>query len=278
MVVTKNISAIRNTCLRTLLFTFSLSLSFISSTVQADGLKFAIQPILPTDRTKTIYKPLAEYLSKKTGIKITIVTASNWLTYWELMKKGDEYDIVMDAAHFTDFRIKRLGYIVLAKVPDPVSYTLVTSEENLVIDPKELTGQQIATMGSPSLGGIRLAKMFPNPIRQPIIVETPNSMDAINKVLTGEVTAAIIPTPLLNKHADLNPVITTEQVPHIAISVSSKINNETRATIRNALIYATESEEGLKMLDAIQFPEFVAASPTIYAGQAELLEGVWGYW
>ncbi len=262
-----------------LLFTAFIALLLFSPSISfAQELKFAIQPILSAERTKTVFRPLAEYLTKKTGIDISIVTASNWMSYWETMKKTNEYDIILDAAHFTDFRIKRLGYTVLVKVPDTVSYTLVTNDNNLVLDPIELTGRQIATAGSPSLGGIRLAEMFPNPIRQPIIVETPDSLEAINKVLKGDVTAAIVPTPLLNKYTELNPIVTTAQVPHIAISVSSKISHETRAAIKNALLFASENEEGIIMLDAIKFPEFVSANPTIYAGQAKLLQGVWGYY
>ena len=262
--------------LLTALLLFFPSISFAQELKQE--LKFVIQPILSAERTKAVYQPLAEYLTKKTGINVSIVTASNWMSYWETMKKANEYDIILDAAHFTDFRIKRLGYTVLVKIPDTVSYTLVTNDKNLVLDVKELTGRQIATASSPSLGGIRLAQMFPNPIRQPIIVETPDSIEAIDKVLNGDVTAAIIPTPLLNKYSELNPVITTAQVPHIAISVSSKISHKTRTAIKNALLFAADSEEGIKMLDAIKFPGFVNANPTIYAGQAKLLQGVWGYY
>jgi len=267
-----------NSSFNSLLLTFIAVILIFPSLCFSQELKFAIQPILSAEKTKKVYAPLAEYLTKKIGITIKIVTASNWMSYWETMKKGKEYDIILDAAHFTDFRIKRLGYTVLAKIPNTVSYTLVTNDDDLVLDPKELTGKQIATPGSPSLGGIRLAEMFPNPIRQPIFIETPDSIEAIEKVLKGDVQAAIVPTPLLNKYRDLNPVITTAQVPHIAISVSSRVSKETRAAIKNALIFATDSKEGVEMLDAIQFPEFVNASPTTYAGQGKLLQGVWGYY
>lgn len=254
-----------------------LFLSLFYSVSHAATLNLIVQPILGPKRTIEFYQPLAAYLRKATGEDIRVIAAVNFPAYWETMKKGEDYDIVMDAAHFTDFRRERLGYTVLAKVPDTVSYSLVTSEEELIIDPEELIGRNVATMSSPGLGGIRLNELFPNPLRQPIIVETPNSMAAVDKVMKGEAIAAIIPTPLLNTLSGLNTVMTTDPVPHVGFSVSPKVSKKAGKAIKEALIKAETTEEGKKMLESIRFPRFVDANAKIYTGQASLLEGVWGY-
>jgi phosphonate transport system substrate-binding protein len=254
-----------------------LFLSLFYTVSHARTLNLIVQPILDPKRSIEFYQPLAEYLSKQTGEDIKIIAAVNFPAYWETMKKGKDYDIVMDAAHFTDFRRDRLGYTVLAKVPDTVSYSLVTDEEAMILDPEELIGKPIATMSSPGLGGIRLNEMFPNPLRQPIIMETPNSLAAVDKVKKGEAIAAIIPTPLLNSLEGLNTVTTTDPVPHVGFSVSPGVSKELQESIKKALVNASKTEEGKKMLEAISFPQFVDADAKIYDGQAALLEGVWGY-
>lgn len=252
-------------------------MGLLLSSAQAASYNLVVQPILDPQRTIEFYQPLAKYLSKNTGQEIKVIAAVNFPAYWETMKKGKDYDIIMDAAHFTDFRRERLGYRVLAKVPDTVSYSLVTHEESLVLDPEELIGKKVATMSSPGLGGIRLNELFPNPLRQPIVIETANSLAAVDLVKKGDAEAAIIPTPLLNTLEGLNTVITTEPVPHVGFSVGPKVSKQARDAIQKALINADKSDEGKAMLEAIRFPRFVSASDKIYVGNAELLEGVWGY-
>ncbi len=243
----------------------------------AKPINFIFQPILSPKRTVISYQPLVNYLRKTTGLDIKLVTAVNFPAYWETMKKGKEYDLIMDAAHFTEYRAKRQGYTVLAKVPDTVSFSLVTDEEELVLDSTELIGQKIASMGSPGLGGIRLAQMFPNPLRQPIIMEASNSLSAVEKVKKGEAVAALIPTPLLNGLTGLNTVVITDPVPHVGISAAPSVSEEAKEAIKRALIEATKSKEGQKMLEKINFPGFVDANAKTYLGQSALLDGIWGY-
>jgi phosphonate transport system substrate-binding protein len=243
---------------------------------QAAEYNLVVQPILTQDETRKAFQPLADYLSKATGQDIKLITAVNFLTYWETMKKG-KYDLVIDAAHFTDYRASRMGYTVLAKIPDVVSYALVTNEDAFVLDPAELIGKTVATIGSPSLGAVRLEEMYPNPLRQPVIMETNNSTESIERVLEKKADAAIVPTPLVGRYPSLVTVTTTEQVPHIAISAASRVDQQTQKRIQDALVNADQTAEGQQMLKAINFPGFEKATAKTYTGYASLLEGVWGY-
>jgi len=236
---------------------------------RAESYTFVVQPILPPAQTRKAFQPLADYLSQATGQEIRLVTAVNFLAYWARMKRG-EYDLVLDAAHFTDWRVKNMGYVVLAKIPDTVSYSLVTDESTLVLEPSELVGKRLATIGSPSLGAVRLAQMFPNPLRQPVAIEVDNSRQAIEAVLKGRAVAAIVPSPLVGAFP-LNVVTTTEPVPHIAFSASPEVPPG------EALVTAERTPAGQAMLKAINFPRFEPADAQLYDGYARLLEGVWGY-
>lgn len=255
----------------------TLGLCLFSPVSQAGEYNFVVQPILPPEQTKSAFQPLTEYLSKQTGHKIHLITAINFLSYWETMKKNTQYDLILDAAHLTDYRVKRMGYNVLAKRADAVSYTLVTTEKGAVLDAEELIGKSIASIASPSLGMLRVEEMFPNPLRQPVIVEVDNSDDMIKKVLSGKAAAAMVPTPLVGRYPELISVTTTAQVPHTAISASTNVPKDVQDALRKALLNASNTEEGKKMLEAINFPSFEKATNKQYAGYESLLEGVWGY-
>jgi len=265
-------------CLRSIsLKTGAMLLLLLTSSVQAATYTFVVQPILPPDRTIKAFTPLTDYLSKQTGHTIKLVTSLNFLSYWQNMKKPGKYDFILDAAHLTDYRLKRMNFKVLAKRADAVSYTLVTGEEAAIIEPEELIGKSLATIGSPSLGMLRLEEMFPNPLRQPVIIEVDNSLDSIKKVIDGKALAAIVPTPMVGGFPELLTIVTTEQVPHTAVSAAPNVPADVRTAVRKALLEADKTDSGKKMLDEINFSSFEKTNASTYEGFAGLLEGVWGY-
>jgi len=245
---------------------------------QAAEYTLAIQPILPPEEIKKNYQPLADYLSKETGHTITITTQRNFLYYWTKMRKGKKgFDLVLDAAHFTDYRVKTQGYTVLAKLPDTVSFSIVTSEDNFIIDEEELIGLRVATMPSPSLGSLRLEELFPNPMRIPLYVWEANTTVAVEKILSGKVDAAIIPTRLASTYDNLNIVLTTDPVPHMGLSASPDVPAEVTEKIRQALLDANTTDNGKKMLAKLKLEKFEPASSETYDGYADLLKEVFGY-
>lgn len=263
--------------LRLIAFLLGLFIISFSPVSTADEYTFVVQPILSPEKTIEAFTPLTAYLSKATGHTIRLVTARNFLGYWETMKKKGRYDFILDAAHLTDYRQQRMGYQILAKRPDVVSYTLVTSDTADIIEPEELIGKPVATIGSPSLGMVRVDKLFPNPLRQPTIVEVNNSTESIQKVLDGKAVGAIVPTPLVGRYPQLVTIVTTEQVPHTAISAAPTVPDAVKLAVRDALINANKTEAGKKMLEAIQFSGFEPTNNETYNGYASLLKDVWGY-
>jgi len=247
----------------------------------SSDLRLAIQPVLSESRTRAAFAPLADYLQKVTGRKVVIKTMPNFLSYWDLVRKPDQYDLSLDAAHFTDYRADKGDFEVLAKIPDFVSYSIVVRQENLVFEPSELTAKSIATLGAPSIGAARLNAMFPNPMRQPAMIEVSSAEIGMQKLLSGEVFAAILPTPIVSQfmgnNAPLSVVSTTEPIPHIALCASLKLDAATRETIRAALVGAANTADGRQMLKGIGFAKFDPASKKIYQGQAQILKQYWGY-
>jgi hypothetical protein len=193
------------------------------------------------------------------------------------MKKAKDMDFVLDAAHFTDYRIQKKDYRPLVKLPDTVSFTVVTREDDFVFDMEELISKRIATMPSPSMGAVRLNEMFPNPARLPFYITASDSVDAVNRLLKASVDAAIIPSPLVNNYDSLNTVTTTEPVPHMALSASPDVPEDVSAQVKQALINASKTEKGKAMLKALNLAGFEATDKETYAGYAKLLDGMFGY-
>lgn len=263
------------------LFALSLAFSPRPATAAGNELVLAVQPILDEAKTRQAFQPLCDYLSQATGRPCKLLTSPNFYAYWDTVRQGTAFNLVLDAAHFTDYRAQKLGYHVLAKIPDSVSYTLVARSTDLLLDASELVGRRVATLGIPSIGAARLNGMFPNPSRQPVTVEVSAAEQAIQLLLDGKVQAAILPTPIVAQRmasgGGIAVVLTTDPIPHIGLSAAPSVDANTRSALSRALMNAHASEAGKIMLKQIGFERFDAASASVYAGQAGILKEYWGY-
>jgi len=246
-----------------------------------DELVLAIQPILNETQTRKAFQPLCDYLANVTGQKCRIHTSPNFYAYWDLVRRGTGYNLAFDAAHFTDYRSEKHGFEVLAKVPDGVTYSLVTRPDALVIEPGELTGRRVATLGIPSIGAARLNAMFPNPSRQPVVQEIDDAVAGMKMLSDKRVNAAIVPTPIVSQQmaqgGNFMVVMTTEAIPHIALSAAPSLSTSLRTQIRTALVQASKTAEGQAMLKQIGFERLDPANAAMYQGQAKILKAYWGY-
>lgn len=255
---------------------------FGQPSVAADEeLVLAIQPILDREQTERAFRPLCDHLGKATGRTCRLHTSPNFLAYWEAVRRGTDFNLALDAAHFTDYRAQRLGFEVLAKVPDTVSYTVVTRSTDLIFDHSELVGKRVATLGIPSVGATYLNALYANPIRQPFPVEVADAEAGIRTLLAGRAFAAILPTPIIAQQmaagAPISVVLTTDPIPHIALSAAPSLPPALRAQIRDAALSAHQTPAGLAMLRAIGFEKFDPADAGLYRGQAKKLEQYYGY-
>lgn len=259
---------------------FMLTIGFGGATRAAEPeLVLLIQPILSEERTRQAFRPLADYIGAVTGRACRIQTLPNFLAYWDVVRRGN-YDLALDAAHFTDYRVEKLGFAVLAKIPDGVSYSLIVNDDNLIFDPMELAGRRVATLGPPSIGAARLNAMYPNPVRQPVSIEVNDSEAGIELLRARKVDAAILPTPFVSQQmgqGGIAVVLTTEPIPHIALSAAVRVPKAMQESIRTALVQANRTDAGKKMLAGIGFERFDPATAQIYANQRNVLSQYWGY-
>jgi ABC-type phosphate/phosphonate transport system substrate-binding protein len=254
----------------------ALALPSPSQALAQSSLVLAIQPIQSEEKTAEAFQPMADYIQSVTGIPTSIKTYPNFISYWSTTQKPGSYDLALDAAHFTDYRIVNQAFQPLAKQEGSVSFSLIVGEDSLVFDAEELVGKKIATLGAPSVGAVRLNEIFDNPVRQPLIIETNNSQQAMEMLLAGEVDAAILPTPIVSQRMSgeggLNVVMTTDPLPSITLSASPQVGDDVLNTLRDAFLNAEQTDAGKAMLSSTNLPAFEATESTLYENQAELLE------
>lgn len=254
-------------------------LLFVARATAAD-IRFAVQPILDVEATRKAYQPLADYLAQATGKSVELVTTYDYAEYWQRMKRGKEFNLVLDGPFYTDYRIKEQGHVPLVKVPGVVSYSLVTKSGEAILDPAELIGKKIATIIPPAPGGLLMQKWFPHPSRQPYIMPAKSSEQALDMVLKGQAVAAMIPTPLaaqaMGQGKEIATVITSPQTPHIAFTAGPDVDAATRDKIVRALLDAAKNPKGQEMLKKIGFPDgFEPTSADIYKGYSDYLQQQW---
>jgi ABC-type phosphate/phosphonate transport system substrate-binding protein len=63
----------------------------------------------------------------------------------------------------------------------------------------------------------------------------------------------------------------------MALSASPEVPEAVRLAVKKALLEAPGTAEGKQMLSDMNIEEFQDADQDVYAGYAELLEGVFGY-
>jgi ABC-type phosphate/phosphonate transport system substrate-binding protein len=226
------------------------------------------------------YQALANYLGHAAGTRINVVTPPNFLAHWETIRRDHGVDLVWDDAHFTDYRVQRLGFQILAKAPGVASYSLVAMAGARVQDPLSLAGKKVASFGPPSMGATRLNAMFPNPARRPSIIDIATVQQGLDLLSRKKVEAAMLPTSAVSEHVDRGRLLvltTMEPTPGLALSASPRINPRMREKIRAALLHAGESENGRRLLENLRLSHFEAASASTYANHARLLRDVWGY-
>ena len=245
-----------------------------------DRLRLLIQPLPRDERTVRSYQPLAQYIEALTGRSCTIQIPPNFPAYWDVLRRND-YDIAFDGPHFTDYRTNKLGFNPLVKAPDNASYSLIARESERVSDPMQLVGRRIASLGMLSTASTRLSAMFPNPARQPVLIDVKNAEEGIAWLIDRRVEAAFLPTTIVSQRmvrgGGMTVVLTTEPMTRMILSASPRLSSDMQERIRGGLLNAHESDSGRAMLRSVGIERFEAVTPDSFANQRNVLKSYWGY-
>lgn len=255
----------------------SICLSFPLITHGKESYRLGIAPVMDYEDTLKTYTPLANYMAHAAGIEVKVVPAHNFLGYWHQMRKPDAYDFLFDGSHLAAYRMQKMGHRLLARVRGVLSFTLISRPDDLIIDTEELVNRKVAIMPSPNFGGLKVYELFKHPARQPIMVEVRNVAEAIEAVRSGKADATYVPTPMVASYREATVITSSEQIPGMTMTASPRVPIEVAQAVSTALVDASKSEEGTKMLSELNLIGFEAAEKSEYQGLEKILSAMWGY-
>ena len=241
--------------------------------VSAAEYTVVVQPDYAPERSQQVFQPLIEYLNNATGHTFNLITPRDFHDYWKQIQAGQKPDLIIDEAHLTDLRIKRDGYIPLARFAEDVSYSLLTTANYSGESSRTFVGRTIISMPAPSLGYLVLAEQFNNPMVQPEISSLAQSWtDGIAIVFAMEAEAAMSPSWLADEYPNLHPVFTSTDFPGMTVSAGPSVDLESRNAIRDALLSLHEQPEHHATLLELNTSQFIATRIRDYRGYSDLLE------
>ena len=229
------------------------------------------------------YEPLADYLSKKTGVRVTLKI----LTY-----RGNVIDnfqfLKLDGAFFGSFSYSlaraRLGVVALARPEYPdgsSSYhgVLFVRKDSGIGTVRQMKGKRLALVARATTAGY----LFPSIFLGRAGVRTPESFfkeiyyagtheGTIDDVLDRKADVGASKNTVYNRFAAENPRIDRElvilgksdDVPENALAVRQGIEDSVRRKLVGALIAMHADPEGAKVLEAFGARRFIGTTDADY--------------
>jgi ABC-type phosphate/phosphonate transport system substrate-binding protein len=251
--------------------------------IQGSELIFSAPPREPAEVAKELYEPIAAYLSKAIGKKVTFRYPGSWGVYQGTMQKGG-YDLVFDGPHFNGWRMAKLQHNILVKIPNDFTFVTVTKRENdKITNIKQLAGLTVCAHAPPNLGTLTLLSQFDNPARQPVLISTDGWDNIYKGMVAGLCVAAVMPTKTLEKldksGAATKIIHKAKSLPNNALSASPRVSPEDQEKIARALVSSEASGPTEKFRQAYNVGKgFVPANKQEFVGLGELLKNEWGYY
>lgn len=229
------------------------------------------------------YAPIADYMSRVLGRTVIYKHPGTWGVYRSAMLEG-KYDILFDGPHFNSYRAEKLKHNILVKIPARHEFVVIVRRDNAKpAKLEDLAGHTFCTHAPPNLGTLSLLAHFPNPTRQPAIINT-TGWDGIYKgVISGQCTAGVLPKANLEKYdrngAESRVVWRNRALPNQAFSAGPRLTSRQQRTLASALLSADGQQATARLRAAYRVGDnFELASNAEYAGISEYLRNEWGYY
>lgn len=238
----------------------------------------AVEPNYPPAQARQVYKPLLDYLSKSTGHRFVLKTATNYHVYWRDLRSGAKTDFAFEEAHFTDYRHDRLGFTPLVRVAEATRYSLLADAPVAEGGIQGLIGYRVVSMPAPSMGYLLLGDLYKNPIAQPEIQSVAaNWKDGVEMVFSQETEAAMVPNYIAQTYPNLVAVSESREFTGRALSAGGTVPADVRKAVSDAMLKLHQDDTLYEVLVELGASQFVVANAAEYAGSERLLRGVFGY-
>jgi phosphonate transport system substrate-binding protein len=225
------------------------------------------------------YEPLADYLSEKTGVRVTLKV----LTY-----RGNIIDnfqsLKLDGAFFGSFSYvlahAKLGVVALARpeAPDGTSSyhgVLFVRKDGGIRTVRQMKGKRLALVARATTAGYLFPSIFLRRagVRNPEIFfkeiyHTGSHEGTIDDVLDRKADVGVSKNTVYNRFAAENPRIdrelvilgTSDDVPENALALRKDIGDSVKGKLADALISMHADPEGAKVLKAFGARRFIGTT------------------
>lgn len=256
----------------------ALLLTMLATPSMAATYTLAVEPNFPPAQAQQVYKPLLDYLAASTGHQFVLKTATNYHVYWRDLRSGAKTDFAFEEAHFTDYRIDRLGFTPLVRVSEPTRYSLLADFAAAEGGIQGLIGYRVVSMPAPSMGYLLLGELYKNPIAQPEILSVAaNWRDGVEMIFSQETEAAMVPNYIASPYSNLIVVSESAEYTGRALSAGGTVPSDVRKAVVQAMLKLHQDDSLYEVLVELGASQFVEASASEYRGNERLLRGVFGY-
>jgi phosphate/phosphite/phosphonate ABC transporter binding protein len=239
-------------------------LSFQLSAAQAMELKFGFTPVLSEAEMKEEFQPLMDYLTKSTGIEVTLYIAKSYGDLRDQMEAGKVDIGSFSPFAYVDAMTGGKIRIIAQSILDYSAFykgLIITRKDSGITGLADLKGKRFAFVDPKSASGyvypraMLIEKGFdPDKFFKETVFSGGHDK-VILAVLEEKVEAGAIYDGALAiakgkglKTEDLTTITSTDPIPHDAIVVRSEIDDVTAKKIQKALIDLEKTEEGKKVI------------------------------
>jgi phosphate/phosphite/phosphonate ABC transporter binding protein len=239
-------------------------LSFQLSAVQAVELKFGFTPVLSEAEMREEFQPLMVYMTKSTGIEVTLYIAKSYGDLRDQMEAGKVDIGSFSPFAYVDAMTGGKIRIIAQSILDYSAFykgLIITRKDSGMTGLADLKGKRFAFVDPKSASGyvypraMLIEKGFdPDKFFKETVFSGGHDK-VILAVLEGKVEAGAIYDGALAiakgkglKTEDLTTIASTDPIPHDAIVVRSDLDDVTTKKIQKALIDLEKTEEGKKAI------------------------------
>lgn len=228
-----------------------------------------------------IYGPIANYLSKAIGQKVTYRHPGNWANYRKSLR-NDKYDIVFDGPHFVSWRMSYKQHRPLATLPGQLSFVVVVrtdKKKNQTL--AALAGKKVCGFDVPNLATLTMLNKFSLKDR-PRLVKIRSFPDGYKKMRAGKCDAVVMRDKMYYKldkdDGKTRVVYLSEALPNQAFTAGKRINKRMKRKITSALISSRAKWASAAFHQKYaRGQSLIVALPTSFEELDELLVGVSGF-
>lgn len=256
----------------------AMALALAGNAAAAAEYTLAVEPNYPPSQAEQVYQPLLAYLSASTGHTFKLKSTANYHVYWRDLRAGMKVDFAFEEAHFTSYRMGRLGFTPLVRTAEPTRYSLLADSMVAEEGIPGLIGRPVVSMPAPSMGYLLLNELYRNPIASPEVKSVASGWrDGVEMIFSQETDAAMVPNYIAQLYPNLVVVSESREFTGRTLSAAGTVPSDVREAVAAAMLKLHEDASSYEVLVELGSAQFVEANAADYEGSERLLAGVFGY-